>query len=76
MIIPYCKGALFDNIKVITLMLQQQCYNIVAYATTKTFVVGTFRYSPKTCQKPLAKTPQKPHQKSFAVTKIFYNFTP
>ena len=70
-IYPYCKGALFDNIKVITLMLQQQCYNMVAYATTKTFVVGTFRYSPKTCQKPqqkpaknLAKNPLKiPHAK-------------
>jgi len=35
MIIPYYKGALFDNIKVITLMLQQQCYNMVAYATNR-----------------------------------------
>jgi len=70
-IYPYCKGALFDYIKVATLV----DYATIAYATTKVFVVGSFRYPPKTCQKPLAKTPQKPHQKSFAVTKIFYNFT-
>jgi hypothetical protein len=71
-IYPYCKGALFDYTKVATLVV----YATIAYATTKVFVVGSFRYPPKTCQKPLAKTPQKPHQKSFAVTKIFYNFTP
>jgi hypothetical protein len=56
-IYPYCKGALFDYIKVQTL---------VVYATTKVFVVGSFRYPPKTCQKPrqkpaknLAKNPLK-----------------
>ncbi len=70
MIIPYCKGALFDNIKVATLVV----YATIAYATTKTFVVGSFRYA-KNLPKTPTKTPQKPQQKSFAVTKIFYNFT-
>lgn len=62
MIIPYYKGALFDNINVITLVV----YATIAYATTKVFVVGSFRYAPKTCQKPqqkpaknLAKNPLK-----------------
>jgi hypothetical protein len=61
-IYPYFKGALFDIIKVQTLVV----YATIAYATTKTFVVGSFRYSPKTCQKPqqkpaknLAKNPLK-----------------
>jgi len=54
-IYPYCKGALFDYIKVATLVV----YATIAYETTKTFVVGSFRYPPKTCQKPYAKTPQK-----------------
>jgi len=49
MIIPYYKGALFDNIKVQTLVV----YATIVYATTKVFVVGSFRYPPKTCQKPL-----------------------
>lgn len=48
MIIPYSKGTLFDNIKVQTLVV----YATIAYATTKVFVVGSFRYPPKTCQKP------------------------
>lgn len=51
MIIPYYKGALFDYIKVQTLVV----YATIAYATTKVFVVGSFRYSPKTCQKPQQK---------------------
>jgi len=62
MIIPYYKGALFDNIKVQTLVV----YATIVYATTKYFVVGSFRYQPKTCQKPqqkpaknLAKNPLK-----------------
>lgn len=62
MIIPYCKGALFDYIKVAKLVV----YATIVYATTKVFVVGSFRYSPKTCQKPqqkpaknLAKNPLK-----------------
>jgi hypothetical protein len=66
-IYPYCKGALFDNIKVQTLVV----YATIVYATTKVFVVGSFRYPPKTCQKPqqkpaknLAKNPLKiPHAK-------------
>ena len=59
-IYPYCKGALFDYIKVATLVV----YATIAYATTKTFVVGSFRYPPKTCQNPYAKTPQKTHGKN------------
>jgi hypothetical protein len=64
-IYPYCKGALFDNIKVATLVV----YATIVYATTMVFVVGSFRYAknlPKTCQKPqqkpaknLAKNPLK-----------------
>jgi len=54
-IYPYCKGALFDYIKVATLVV----YATIVYATTKVFVVGSFRYAKnlpktptKTCQKP------------------------
>ena len=54
-IYPYCKGALFDYIKVQTLVV----YATIVYATTKVFVVGSFRYGKnlpktptKTCQKP------------------------
>jgi hypothetical protein len=61
-IYPYCKGALFDYIKVAKLVV----YATIVYATTKVFVVGGFRYPPKTCQKPqqkpaknLAKNPLK-----------------
>ena len=70
-IYPYCKGALFDYIKVQTLVV----YATIVYATTKVFVVGSFRYCPKTCQKPLAKTPQKPHadKNLFGSAKNFYN---
>lgn len=56
MIIPYCKGALFDNIKVATLVV----YATIAYATTKVFVVGSFGYPPKTCQKPQQKPAKNP----------------
>ena len=57
-IYPYCKGALFDYIKVATLVV----YATIAYATTKVFVVGSFRYGQKPQQKPaknLAKNPLK-----------------
>jgi hypothetical protein len=55
MIIPYLKGALFDNINVITLVV----YATIVYATTKVFVVGSFRYPPKTPTKTCQKTPDK-----------------
>lgn len=42
-IYPYFKGALFDYIKVQTL---------VVYATTKVFVVGSFRYGQKPAKNP------------------------
>jgi len=58
-IYPYCKGALFDYIKVATLVV----YATIAYATTKVFVVGSFRYPPKTCQKPQQKPAKNPWQK-------------
>jgi hypothetical protein len=54
-IYPYCKGALFDYIKVQTLVV----YATIAYATTKVFVVGSFRYGQKSSKKPPTKTPQK-----------------
>jgi hypothetical protein len=57
-IYPYCKGALFDYIKVATLVV----YATIVYATTKVFVVGRFRYAknlPKTPSKNSPKTPPK-----------------
>ena len=48
MIIPYSKGTLFDNIKVQTLVV----YATIAYATTKVFVVGSFRYAQKPAKNP------------------------
>jgi hypothetical protein len=59
-IYPYCKGALFDNIKVATLVV----YATIVYATTNVFVVGSFRYPPKTCQKTPDKNPAKIHGKN------------
>jgi hypothetical protein len=66
-IYPYCKGALFDYIKVATLVV----YATIVYATTKYFVVGSFRYAQKPAKNPnkklaknLAKNPLKiPHAK-------------
>lgn len=47
-IYPYCKGALFDYIKVATLVV----YATIAYATTKVFVVDSFRYAQKPAKNP------------------------
>ena len=47
-IYPYCKGALFDYIKVATLVV----YATIVYATTKVFVVGSFRYGQKPAKNP------------------------
>jgi len=59
MIIPYSKGTLFDNIKVQTLVV----YATIAYATTKVFVVGSFRYGQKPAKNPRQKPPKNPWQK-------------
>ena len=47
-IYPYCKGALFDYIKVATLVV----YATIVYATTKVFVVDSFRYAQKPAKNP------------------------
>ena len=53
-IYPYCKGALFDYIKVQTLVV----YATIAYATTKVFVVGSFRYGQKPAKNPNKNLPK------------------
>jgi hypothetical protein len=57
------------NIDVLTLTLYHCCCNIVDYATNN-------QLHPKTCQKPYAKTPQKPHKNLVRKNpaKIFYDF--
>ena len=54
MIIPYYKGALFDYIKVQTLVV----YATIVYATTKVFVVGSFRYAQKPAKNPNKNLPK------------------
>ena len=63
-IYPYCKGALFDNIKVATLVV----YATIAYATTKTFVVGSFRYAKNLLKIPCGQKSARITQKSFVKT--------
>lgn len=55
-IYPYCKGALFDNIKVATLVV----YATIVYATTNVFVLGSFRYVQKPAKNPIQKLPKNP----------------